>query len=91
MTRIEFDQKIKGMFRHYKKLIERTNVKLDSMNGIIHRYQYPVLEAEHIPIFWRFDLNYKTNPNLLERLGVNCVFNSGAIALDDKIYLHAGN
>ena len=89
MTRIEFDQKIKGMFRHYKKLIERTNVKLDSMNGIIHRYQYPVLEAEHTPIFWRFDLNYKTNPNLLERLGVNCVFNSGAIALDDKIYLVA--
>ena len=89
MTRIEFDQKIKGMFRHYKKLIERTNVKLDSMNGIIHRYQYPVLEAEHTPIFWRFDLNYKTNPNLLERLGVNCVFNSGTIALDDKIYLVA--
>jgi len=89
MTRIEFDQKIKGMFRHHKKLIERTNVKLDSMNGIIHRYQYPVLEAEHTPIFWRFDLNYKTNPNLLERLGVNCVFNSGAITLDDKIYLVA--
>lgn len=89
MEKAAFDRKVKEMFKQHKKFIEYPNVKLESTNGIYHRYKYPVLEAEHTPIFWRFDLNYKSNPNLLERLGVNCVFNSGAISLNDKIYLMA--
>ena len=89
MDKAVFNQKIKQMFKQHKKLVEFPNVKLDSTNGIYHRYKYPILEADHAPIFWRFDLNYDTNPNLLERLGVNCVFNSGAIALADKIYIMA--
>jgi len=89
MEKAAYDRKIKDMFKQHKKLIEYPNVKLDSSNGIYNRFKYPVLEAEHTPLFWRFDLNYQSNPNLLERLGVNCVFNSGAIARDDKIYLMA--
>ncbi|MDZ7314860.1 MAG: glycosidase [candidate division KSB1 bacterium] len=73
----------------YHHFISRPNIKLPSRNNIYCRYKYPVLEAQHTPPFWRFDLNYETNPHLLERLGVNCVFNSGAIMLDNKIYLMA--
>ncbi len=89
MEKSAFDRKIKEMFKQHKKFVEYPNVKLESTNGIYHRYKYPVLEAEHTPIFWRFDLNHKTNPNLLERLGVNCVFNAGAILLHDKIVVMA--
>jgi 4-O-beta-D-mannosyl-D-glucose phosphorylase len=34
-------------------------------------------------------MNFETNPYFMERIGVNCVFNAGAIELNDKIYLIA--
>lgn len=58
-------------------------------NGIYDRYENPVLTREHIPLTWRFDLNKETNPFFQERLGVNAVFNSGAIELNGKYYLVA--
>jgi 4-O-beta-D-mannosyl-D-glucose phosphorylase len=58
-------------------------------NGVYDRYLYPVLTEEHTPLFWRYDLNPKTNPYLMERMGVNVVFNPGAIELDGKIYMVA--
>jgi 4-O-beta-D-mannosyl-D-glucose phosphorylase len=56
-------------------------------NGIFERYQHPVVTAAHTPVFWRYDLDPKTNPLLLERLAVNAVFNPGAIELDGRICL----
>ncbi|MCX4306419.1 MAG: glycosidase [Acetatifactor sp.] len=73
----------------YNKLIARKNVKSDDYNGIYDRYQYPVLTREHIPLYWRYDLNPETNPYFMERLGVNAVMNAGAIELDGKYYLVA--
>ena len=58
-------------------------------NGIFTRYKNPVLTREHIPLTWRYDLDTKTNPFFEERLGVNAVFNSGAISLNGKYYLVA--
>jgi 4-O-beta-D-mannosyl-D-glucose phosphorylase len=43
--------------------------------------------ADHVPIPWRYDLNFKTNPFLMERLGVNATFNSGAMEFNGKIML----
>ena len=63
----------------YNRLIARPNPKSDFYNGVIERYQYPVLTREHIPVTWRYDLNPDTNPYFMERLGVNAVFNSGAL------------
>jgi 4-O-beta-D-mannosyl-D-glucose phosphorylase len=60
-----------------------------SGNGIFDRYDNPVLTAEHTPLAWRYDFNPKSNPHLMTRLGVNCVFNVGAIELDGKIMLMA--
>ena len=74
----------------YKDLIERKNKKKkDFYNGIYDRYKYPVLTREHIPLFWKYDLNPETNPYFMERLGVNAVMNSGAIELNGKFYLVA--
>lgn len=73
----------------YEKLINRSNEKSKFYNGMYDRYVYPVLTNEHIPVFWRYDLDEKSNPYFMERLGVNAVFNSGAIELKGKYYLIA--
>ncbi len=71
----------------YEKLIAKKNEKADSYNGVLQRYKNPVLTRHHIPLHWKYDLNPKTNPYFMERLGVNAVMNSGAIELDGKYYL----
>jgi 4-O-beta-D-mannosyl-D-glucose phosphorylase len=43
----------------------------------------------HTPLAWRYDLNPDTNPYLLERMGINAVFNPGAIKLEGKYLLIA--
>ncbi|MBR6955150.1 MAG: glycosidase [Clostridia bacterium] len=58
-------------------------------NGIYERYVNPVLTRDHIPPFWMYDPNPKTNPHMMQRLGVNAVFNSGALLLDGKYTLVA--
>ncbi|RDU24065.1 glycoside hydrolase family 130 protein [Anaerosacchariphilus polymeriproducens] len=68
-------------------LIARKNKKKDLYNGIFDRYINPVLTRNHIPLFWKYDLNEETNPYFMERLGVNAVMNSGAIELNGKYYL----
>lgn len=70
-------------------LLSRKNEKTDFYNGIYDRWKYPVLTRDHAPLIWRYDLDPKTNPHFMERLGVNAVLNSGAIELDGKFYLVA--
>ncbi len=70
-------------------LLNRKNRKLAFYNGVYDRWENPVLTREMIPLTWRYDLNPATNPYFMERLGVNAVFNSGAIELDGKFYLVA--
>lgn len=73
-----------------EKLLSRKNKVDESFyNGIYDRYVYPVLTREHAPIIWQYDLDKRTNPFFEERLGINCVFNSGAISLNGKFYLVA--
>jgi 4-O-beta-D-mannosyl-D-glucose phosphorylase len=73
----------------YQQLIHRKNEVSSFYNGIFNRYDNPVLTRDHIPVFWKYDLNENTNPYFMERLGVNAVFNSGAIELNGKYYLVA--
>lgn len=73
-----------------QELLSRPNeVDTSFYNGIYDRYRNPVLTREHIPLFWRYDLDMDRNPHFQERLGVNAVMNSGAIELDGKFYLVA--
>ena len=70
-------------------LLSRGNRKAKGDNGILERYEYPVLTRDHAPIHWRYDLDAATNPYFMERLGINAVMNSGAIELDGRFYLVA--
>lgn len=81
--------KYEELVEQYEALIGRKNQKSDFYNGIYDRYVYPVLTRDHIPPFWKYDVNPETNPYCMERLGINAVMNSGAIALNGKYYLIA--
>lgn len=84
-----FEARILQMTKTHQQLIQEPNQKLATQNGIYHRYQNPVLTAQHIPLNWRFDFNPATNPFLIERFGVNAVLNAGAIKFNDKYILMA--
>ncbi|MBQ7955197.1 MAG: glycosidase [Lachnospiraceae bacterium] len=70
-------------------LSKKNKVDEKFYNGIYDRYENPVLTREHIPLTWQYDIDEETNPYFQERLGVNAVFNSGAIELNGKYYLVA--
>lgn len=84
-----FEERILQMTKAHQQLIQEPNQKLATENGIYHRYQNPVLTAQHIPLNWRFDFNPLTNPFLMERFGVNAVLNAGAIKFEGKYILMA--
>jgi 4-O-beta-D-mannosyl-D-glucose phosphorylase len=87
--KINFEKRLKELQETHEELIGRKNIKLGSTNGVYHRYEYPVLTAPHTPLFWRYDLNKDTNPYLMERFGINAVFNSTAIKWNGKYLLIA--
>ena len=89
MNRAAFKKSIQGLFKQQEKLLARRNRKSPSGNGIYDRYEFPVLTAAHAPITWRYDLDPKTNPLLMERMGVNATFNAGAILHDGKFLVVA--
>lgn len=82
-----FFDKMNRLFQEQEILLTRKNVPLPSTNGIYQRYKYPVLTAEHTPLFWRYDFNKEANPYLMERIGMNAVLNSGAIKWENKYLL----
>lgn len=88
-TKEQFDAQLAELVKKQEALLGKPNPKADFYNGIYDRYENPVLTAAHAPIIWRYDLDYSTNPNLQERLGVNAVMNSGAICLNGKYCLIA--
>ncbi len=87
MVKEEFQIRLAHLLRDHEEYVIRKNEPLPWSNGIYQRYKYPVLTAGHTPIFWRYDLDPKTNPLLLERMGINATFNPGAMEMDGKILL----
>jgi 4-O-beta-D-mannosyl-D-glucose phosphorylase len=87
MTRQEFDERLQKLLSEHRALVERPNEPESESNGVFDRYRNPVLTAAHAPVFWRYDLNYETNPHLMERMGINAAFNPGAIEFDGRICL----
>ncbi|WP_339316575.1 glycosidase [Paenibacillus sp. FSL R10-2734] len=84
-----FQERKQQLTERYETLVTRKNNKLPYSNGIYERYANPLLTAEHAPLVWRYDFNPDTNPYFAERIGVNGVFNPGAIELNGKFYLVA--
>jgi 4-O-beta-D-mannosyl-D-glucose phosphorylase len=85
----DFDSRLKQLHHNYRQLVSRPNKPTEDTNGVFQRYLNPVLTAAHTPITWRYDLNYETNPFLMERIGVNAVFNAGAIKWNNKYIMVA--
>ena len=82
-----FSERLDELQHTYNNLINRPNNKVKGGNGVYDRYQHPILTAAHAPLTWRYDLNPDTNPYLMERFGINAVFNSGAIKFNGKYIL----
>ncbi|WP_339899994.1 4-O-beta-d-mannosyl-d-glucose phosphorylase Mgp130 [uncultured Gilvimarinus sp.] len=83
----DFRVRAQQLLKQHEALITRANKAIEPGNGVYTRYQHPILTAEHAPIFWRYDLNEASNPHLMERLGVNAAFNSGALYWNGKYIL----
>lgn len=73
----------------FDALVERKNVPVLPDNGIFTRYEHPVLTAEHVPLSWRYDFSERDNPFFQERLGINAVFNAGAILHEGRYLVMA--
>lgn len=84
-----FEQRITKLAQAQEQLIDTPNVRLETINGIYNRYQYPVLTAGHVPFNWKYDLNPLSNPHLIERFGINAVLNAGAIKWQGRYILMA--
>src|SRR3954464_1627171 len=86
---INFEKRLQELRREHAKLIRKKNSREKLSNGVYERYIDPVLTAHHTPLEWRYDLDKKTNPWLMERFGINAAFNAGAIRLNGNYYLVA--
>ncbi len=86
-TKSDFQNRLAELQARHRALIERPNRAAERDNGIYRRWTNPILTADHTPLFWRYDLDFKSNPFLMERIGVNAAFNSGAIYRGGKYLL----
>ena len=84
-----YDNRLHILTKEYDELISRENEKILPGNGVFERYKYPILTADHPPLEWRYDFNPETNPYLMERFGINAVFNAGAIKFNGKYLIVA--
>ena len=84
-----FKNRLEKLITEYGEFVTRPNSVIKSGNGLYERYQNPVLTRDSIPLIWRYDFNQETNPYLIERLGINAVFNAGAVEYNGKICLVA--
>lgn len=83
-----YDERLAWLRKSHQDLLEKENVPVEG-NGVYERYARPVLTADHAPLEWRYDLNQRTNPYLMERFGIHAVMNSGAIKWHGRYVLVA--
>jgi 4-O-beta-D-mannosyl-D-glucose phosphorylase len=86
----QFNNRLTQLKKEHADLLNRPNETIKAAgNGVYTRYKYPILTAAHTPLHWRYDLDAQRNPFLMERFGINGVFNAGAIKWNDKYLLMA--
>lgn len=73
-----------------EKLLKAKN-RIDKRfyNGLYDRFVNPVLTREHVPVSWRWDADPRTNPHMIERLGIGTAFNAGAMEFEGRIIVMA--
>ena len=82
-----FEDRLTMLQSEHRSLVAKPNSPVYPGNGIFVRYTNPVITAAHTPLFWRYDLDKEANPFLMERMGINAAFNSGAILMNGKYCL----
>ena len=80
---MSFEERLAWLEARHQELIAKKNSPIYG-NGVFERYENPVLTGDHAPLFWRYDLDRKSNPFLEERFGIHAAFNAGAIKWKDK-------
>ena len=83
---MDWNKTLSELRADHEKLLSKKNRPV-YCGGVYERYENPVLTAAHAPLEWRYDLDPKTNPFLMERIGIHAAFNSGAIKWGDKYVL----
>lgn len=83
---MSFETKLEEIRRSHENLLSLKN-QPEYVNGVVERWKNPVVTADHVPLEWRYDLDRETNPFLMERIGYQAAFNSGAIKWGDKYVL----
>lgn len=81
-----FESRKKLILSSYEDLISRPNFPIEG-NGIYCRYRHPVITAEMVPPFWKYDFDPATNPYFMQRIGINATLNAGAIKFNGKYVL----
>ncbi|MGD1088614.1 MAG: glycosidase [Verrucomicrobiota bacterium] len=89
MIKTAFQNKLKQLRRRHEQLIMHRNRPQKNGNGVFDRYEFPVLTAGHTPLFWRYDFDHASNPHLMTRMGINSVFNVGAMEWNGNCILMA--
>lgn len=84
---MNFEERLERLQQRHLELINRENVPVEEDNGVYRRYKNPVLTAEHAPLTWRYDLDRRTNPFLMERFGIHAALNSGAVKWNGRYLL----
>ena len=82
-----FQDKVARLMHEHEVLVTAMNEPVAGGNGVYTRYKNPILTGAHTPVFWRYDLNEQSNPYLMERIGMNAAFNSGAMKWNGKYIL----
>ena len=72
---ITFEEKVKDLLADHEAFLSVKNEPEEGGNGIFTRYKNPVLTAAHTPVIWRYDLDERTNPYLMERIMMNATMN----------------
>jgi 4-O-beta-D-mannosyl-D-glucose phosphorylase len=85
----DFETRLRSLEEAHEALVTRRNEPVGQGWGVFERYRFPALTAEHTPLFWRYDFDPETNPYLMERMGINAVFNPGAIKHEGRYLMVA--
>lgn len=88
MSNAAFARRLRRLRADHAALLARPN-RVDERwtSGVFERWVDPVVTAGHVPLEWRYDLDPARNPRLLERQGINAVFNPGALEWDGRVVL----
>ena len=85
----DIEKALRRRIEQHAELVELKNRRIRDASGVFERWKNPVLTAAHTPLFWRYDLDQKRNPHLLERLGVHAIGGAGAVERAGRVCLVA--